>query len=257
VGKAAIGRVTLSARHEAHQTIVEVSDDGRGIDRARLRQRAAELGVADPGAAARDEETLELIFVPGLSTASAATHEAGRGVGMDAVRRSIDAVGGTIEVQSQPGQGTRFTLRLPLTLAIIDGFAVGVAGQVFVLPLGSVVECLDGATDAQAGEGVLDLRGKALPWVRLSRLFSGSASPAARESVVVIHHGGGLAGVAVDALLGECQTVVKPLGPQLRSVPGLAGTTILGDGSVGLVLDLNALLSSRVSALAARQGAAA
>jgi two-component system, chemotaxis family, sensor kinase CheA len=254
-GKRRSGRITLSARHEAHQTVVEVADDGRGIDRTRLRQRAVELGIVDPNAALHDEEIIELIFAPGLSTASEATHEAGRGVGMDAVRRSIDAVGGTIEVHSAPGQGTRFTLRLPLTLAIIDGFAVGVAGQVYVLPLGSVVECLDGNGAVASGEGVLNLRGKALPWVRLSQLFSRSARPAARESVVVIHHGGGLAGVAVDSLLGECQSVIKPLGPQLRGVAGLAGTTILGDGRVGLVLDLSALLSSRVAEVSGRAAA--
>jgi two-component system chemotaxis sensor kinase CheA len=245
-GKEAVGRIALSARQEGAQIVVEVSDDGEGVDVEAVRRRARTLGLADDPDALGQDELLELVFHPGFSTQDEATLAAGRGVGMDAVRRSIEAAGGSVSLSSVGGSGTVTMLRLPLTLAIIDGFAVGVGDEVFVLPLAAVVECLDLPVDghyARGGAtGLMSVRGKPLSWVRLGYALALACPPGRRPSVVVVEHAGQRLGLVVDALHGERQAVIKPLARHLRHVPEIAGSTILGDGRIALILDVRALI---------------
>ncbi|MCX7172563.1 MAG: chemotaxis protein CheW, partial [Proteobacteria bacterium] len=187
-----------------------------------------------------DQEIANLIFEAGLSTAEKVTNLSGRGVGMDVVRRNIQALRGTVEVHSQEGIGSRFTIRLPLTLAIIDGFLVGVEQSSFVIPLEMVVECME-LQNATVDRNYLNLRGEVLPFVRLRELFEVGSEKPARENVVVVKAGGRKAGIVVDVLQGEFQTVIKPLGAIFRHLRGIAGSTILGSGEVALILDVQAL----------------
>jgi len=255
-GKGPTGTVTLRAFQDGTGVVVQVADDGRGIDRARVAERAARLGlVSDPGDVG-EKEAARLLLEPGFSTADEVTDISGRGVGLDVVRRNVEALRGTVELETEPGRGTTFTLRLPLTLAIIQGFRVEVAGDVYVVPLDAVAECLDlhgaEAEGHSAGEGVMQLRGHPLPFLRLRRLLRLDGPPPRRECVVVVGQGSQRVGLAVDALLGESQVVIKPLGRALRGMPGLSGSAILGDGRVALILDVPGLLR-----LALRRPAAA
>ena len=187
-----------------------------------------------------------LILAPGFSTAAELTSLSGRGVGMDVVKSSVDALRGSLDIHSAPGQGTTMRLCLPLTLAIIDGFQVGVAGSTFILPLDAVVECIELPASAGA-DGYLDLRGQVLPFLRLRALFGLEGVPPARQNVVVVRFGGRQAGIAVDRLLGECQAVIKPLGPLFERVAGIAGSTILGSGEVALILDVPQLVQRAIA----------
>lgn len=243
-GKEAEGRITLSAVREGATIVVRARDDGRGLDRERIKRRGIELGLIDAEQIPEDRELFELIFQPGFSTSDHASRISGRGVGMDVVRRNVEEVGGVVGVTSEAGAGTEFRIELPLTVAIIDALGVGVGAESYVIPLSAVVECLQlpPGVRRRSASGLLDLRGRPLPYVRLSSLLGASEGGSSREHVVVIQHRGERAGIAVDALLGECQAVVKPLDPRLRSAPGIAGTTIRGDGSVALILDAPALL---------------
>jgi two-component system, chemotaxis family, sensor kinase CheA len=188
------------------------------------------------------------VFEPGFSTAQQVTDVSGRGIGLDVVRRHVDALGGTIEVASRLGQGTTFTLRLPLTLAIIDGLLVSVAGETYVVPLSAVTECLDlPPNELSAGAcGLISLRETALPCLRLRHAFGLAGEATARENVVVVHSEGNASGLVVDELLGERQTVIKPLGLVFKGLPGVAGSTILGNGRVALILDVPSLVRSAV-----------
>ncbi|WP_242342583.1 chemotaxis protein CheA [Anaeromyxobacter terrae] len=244
-GKAPIGTVVLRAFHEAGSMVIQVSDDGAGLDRARIAARAVAQGLAPDAARVSDEEAARLVFEPGFSTADAVTELSGRGVGMDVVRRNVEALRGSVAIRSAPGAGTEITIRVPLTLAIIQGFKVGVAEETFVLPLDSVVECLElpveeSATGAPCG--ILNVRGAPLPYLRLRDHFALGGARPARENVVVVRHGAHTAGVAVDALHGECSTVVKPLGRMFAGVVGVSGSSILGNGRVALTLDVGGLL---------------
>jgi two-component system chemotaxis sensor kinase CheA len=244
-GKDPAGRIVLRALHEAGSMVVQVIDDGRGLDLARIGERAAALGLLDRQAPVGTEEAGRLIFEPGLSTSESVTEISGRGVGMDVVRRNVEGLRGSVTVQTAAGRGTTVTIRVPLTLAIIQGFRVGVADETYILPLEAVVECLElpaAASRTQAPTGVLDLRGRPLPFLRLRDHFGVPGPRPLRENVVVVQHGSASAGVAVDALLGESSTVVKPLGTMFRGIPGLAGSSILGDGRVSLVLDVAGIL---------------
>jgi two-component system chemotaxis sensor kinase CheA len=243
-GKDPVGRLTLRACHDGGSLVVEVEDDGAGFDHARIAWRAAALGLVEDAAQVGEEEIRRLVFEPGLSTSETVTEISGRGVGMDVVRRNVEALRGSVSVESEPGRGTRITIRLPLTLAIIQGFQVAVGEDTYILPLDAVVECLDLPAEERAGEadGVLNLRGRPLPYLRLGRRLGLGAEAAARESVVVVRDGPVMAGLAVDALLGESQTVVKPLGRLFRGVPGVSGSAVLGSGRVALILDVPALL---------------
>lgn len=244
-GKPAQGTLTLTARHETGFVIVEAADDGAGLVREKLLERArGRLGAENPEA--MDDAALQqLIFEPGFSTAREVTNLSGRGVGLDIVRRAVESLRGTIAVRSSPGAGTTFTLRLPLTLAIIEGFGIEAADESYILPLDAIDECVDLAPDQRheaEGTGVLNLRGEALAYLNLETHFGFPASLQQRKKVVVIHHEGRRAGIAVDELLGGCQVVVKPLGTVFRRTTGVAGSAILGTGRVAMVLDIPALL---------------
>lgn len=191
-----------------------------------------------------DYEIDNLIFEPGFSTASAVSNLSGRGVGMDVVRRNIEALRGTVDVQSTEGEGSLMRIRLPLTLAIIDGFLVGVGNAAYVIPLEMMVECIERAAWKNSGEGdYLNLRGEVLPFVSLRELFNRQESPAKRENVVVVRHEGKKVGLVVDRLMGEFQIVIKPLGKIFSQVRGVGGFTILGSGEVALILDVPALIN--------------
>lgn len=242
-GKAARGRLSLNAYHESGSIVIEVSDDGGGLNRERILAKAQERGLVAAGQNVSEAEIFKLIFEPGFSTAAQVSNLSGRGVGMDVVKRNIEALRGSIELESREEAGTTIRIRLPLTLAIIDGFLVEVGTSSFVVPLDMVQECLELARDeARAPRTYLDLRGEVLPLVRLRELLSVSAPPTVRENVVVVHSGGCKAGLVVDRLLGEFQTVIKPLGQLFRHLKGISGSTILGSGDVALILDVQSLV---------------
>ncbi|MDP3653474.1 MAG: chemotaxis protein CheA [Rhodoferax sp.] len=244
-GKAPAGRLVLSARHETGAILIRIEDDGRGINRERVLQRAWNRGLVEPGTVPSDNDIHMLIFEPGFSTAEQVTNLSGRGVGMDVVRRNIEALRGSIRLVSHPGRGLQVDIRLPLTLAIIDGFLVGVGKSKFVLPLESVVEVIKaGERDVQAdasGRHCLELRGAVLPVVRLRTLYSLESAHTERVSVVVVNAPRGQYGIEVEALLGQQQTVIKPLGRLFKTLRGVSGSSILGNGEVALILDVNSL----------------
>jgi two-component system chemotaxis sensor kinase CheA len=247
-GKDPSGKIVLKAFHDSGSIVVEISDDGAGLDHERILWHARRQGIITEGVRLSESETHNLIFQPGFSTADTVSELSGRGVGLDVVRRNVNALSGVIQVASQKGQGTTFTIRLPLTLAIIDGFAVKVDTETYVIPLGSVHECLELPFEKHRSEagGVINLRGEALPYVRLRDLF-GSRGPApAREKIIVVEYQGGRAGLAADELLGEQQAVIKPLGRLFQRISGVSGSTILGNGRVALILDVPALCREAV-----------
>ena len=244
-GKPAQGRLVLSACHESGSILIRITDDGRGINRERVLARAWERGLVEHGVTPPDEDILKLIFEAGFSTAEKVTNLSGRGVGMDVVRRNIEALRGTVMVYSDPGEGSRIEIRLPLTLAIIDGFLVGVGASKFIFPLEAVVEVIEArssvsAPDAQ-GRSVVELRGRVLPVLSMRTLYGLETAEPERISVVVIKAGSHSYGVMVDVLLGQHQTVIKPLGRMFRSLRGMSGSSILGSGEVALILDVNSL----------------
>jgi two-component system chemotaxis sensor kinase CheA len=244
-GKPRCGRVVLSACHDSGGILIRIEDDGRGIRRDKVLAKAIEKGLVPPGATPSDTEIDNLIFEAGFSTADKVTNLSGRGVGMDVVRRNIEGLRGAVRIKSVTGGGTTVEIRLPLTLAIIDGFLVRVGDCSFVIPLDHVIECIDGtaAVSGAANEvtGMLALRDAALPVVHLHRMFGIQGEASQRQSVVVVRNGADKAGLVVDHLLGEFQTVIKPLGKMFRNVRGIAGSTILGSGEVGLILDIASL----------------
>ena len=237
----------LVAYHETGSIVIEVSDDGGGISRQRVRARAVERGIIGPDAELSDHELLMLIFEPGFSTAEAVTQLSGRGVGMDVVKKNIEALRGEIELSSVEGRGTTIRLRMPLTLAIIDGFLVGVGERSFVIPLDMVVECADHApsdSSSVRGTSIVNFRGQPLPLVRLRDHFAlpGTSGTGGRENIVVVEYAGRRAGILVEKLHGEFQTVIKPLSKLFSKVPGVGGSTILGSGEIALILDVPALV---------------
>jgi len=243
-GKDPVATLTLRAFQESGSMVIEVVDDGVGLDRAKIARKAAALGILEDPARATDDEIFRAIFAPGFSTNEVVTDVSGRGVGMDVVRRNVEALRGSVAVASVPGRGTTITLRVPLTLAIIQGFRVRIADQTFILPLDTVVECLELPREesGDAVTGVMNVRSKPLAYLRLRAMFGLAAAAGGRENVVVIRQGLSTAGLAVDALLGESSTVIKPLGPMFRNLPGVAGSSIMGDGRVALILDVGGLI---------------
>ncbi|NPU91138.1 MAG: chemotaxis protein CheA [Gammaproteobacteria bacterium] len=240
-GKPAAGILRLNAYHDSGSIVIEVSDDGAGLDRIRILQKAIERGLVSADQSLSDQEICNLIFEPGFSTAETVTNLSGRGVGMDVVRRNITALRGTVELDTKPGQGTTFRVRMPLTLAIIDGFQVGVEKSSYVVPLDMVLECVE-LNEADSGNAAerdyINLRGEVLPFIRMRDLFAVRGQPPRRENVVVVQYGGNKAGLVVDQLLGEFQTVIKPLGKIFSHVRGISGSTILGNGEVALIIDV-------------------
>ena len=244
-GKPAQGKLTLSACHESGSILIRIHDNGRGIQRDKVLQRAWERGLVEQGVTPPDVDILKLIFEAGFSTAEKVSNLSGRGVGMDVVRRNIEALRGSVTLTSEPGQGSHIELRLPLTLAIIDGFLVGVGPSKFIFPLDAVVEVIETRSTASAvdarGRSVVELRGQVLPVVSLRGLYALDSAEPERSSVVVIRSGGARYGVLVDQLLGQHQTVIKPLGRMFRSLRGMSGSSILGNGEVALIFDVSSL----------------
>jgi two-component system chemotaxis sensor kinase CheA len=249
-GKEPTGTLGLRAFHEAGSIVIQIIDDGAGLDRARITERARSQGLLKPDEEPSDADLFRLIFEPGFSTAERVTELSGRGVGMDVVKRNVEQLRGTITVDTSPGQGTTFTLRLPLTLSIIEGFSVGVGAETYVIPLENVLECVELPREERrlGRTGVLNLRGEPLPYLRLREHFQLGGEPSPRENIVVISHGRGQAGLAVDRLLGQGQTVIKPLGKLCQGLPGVAGSTLLGNGQVALILDVLTLLQQTLKA---------
>jgi two-component system chemotaxis sensor kinase CheA len=239
-GKPARGTVTLNAYHDSGSIVIEVSDDGRGLDREKILAKAVERGLVEAGKHLSDAEVYALIFEPGFSTADVVTNLSGRGVGMDVVKRNITALRGSVTLASVPGRGTTFTVRLPLTLAIIDGFLVVVGNAVFVVPLDMVDECI--TYQGEADRDYTDLRGQVLPFIRLRELFDIPGQPVTRQNIVVVKYAGQKVGLLVDQLVGEAQTVIKPLSRMFEQVKGISGSSILGTGEVALILDVPGLM---------------
>ncbi len=250
VGKPETGRILLSARSEENHIIITVEDDGQGINPDKIRQTAVARGVLDEEAARHlsDDEALDLIFAPGFSTAKKVTELSGRGVGMDVVRTNVERLNGTVRVSSQPGAGTTFELRLPLTLAIMPALMVSVSDQIYAIPLASVMSTLkveSGQISNVLHQGVMTLRDRVLPLLWLSDFFGWENGHQADSCyVVAVRWGDAQVGIVVDGLLGQQDVVVKPLGYQIGDIPGIAGGTIMGDGTVALIVDVPGLVET-------------
>ncbi|MEJ2444938.1 MAG: chemotaxis protein CheA, partial [Exilibacterium sp.] len=244
-GKPAAGKLCLDAYHDSGSIVIEVSDDGAGLNRDRILHKAIEKQLISADQPLDDQEIYNLIFEPGFSTSEQVTNLSGRGVGMDVVKRNITALRGTVDVHSVPGQGTRFRVRMPLTLAIIDGFLVGVEQSSFVVPLEMIIECVELSEANRVnnnGHDYIDLRGEVLPFIRLRELFAVNGRTPRRENIVVVQYAGSKTGLVVDSLMGEFQTVIKPLGNIFNHLRGVSGSTILGNGDVALILDVPGLV---------------
>ena len=246
-GKDETGTITLAASHQGGHIVIEVSDDGRGLNRDKILSKALERGLAVPDNPT-DAQVWDLIFQPGFSTADAVTDLSGRGVGMDVVRRNIQALGGEVQLESKAGNGTRVLIRLPLTLAILDGMTVAVAGETVILPLAYVLEALQPQPEdvrSMAGEGrVLRVRGEYLPILSLSEYYGFGRRTHDDSLVVVVEGDGQKIALEVDELVGQQQVVVKNIENNYRRISGVSGATILGDGRVALIVDIGGLVRS-------------
>ncbi|KAF0223483.1 MAG: two-component system chemotaxis family sensor kinase [Rhodospirillaceae bacterium] len=244
-GKSVSGHLHLAAHHSGAQVLITITDDGKGLDTLRIRARAEENGLIGPGAKLTESELHQLIFSPGFSTATEISNISGRGVGMDVVKRTIDSLRGTVEVTSTPGQGTKVTLRLPLTLAIIDGLLVRVGRGRYVIPLAAVEECVEltAAEDAHSrGRSFLNIREDLVPFLRLRELFASRIAADPYQKVVIVSSGDLRVGLVVDQVIGDHQTVIKSLSALHADVGTFSGATILGDGTVALILDVANLI---------------
>jgi two-component system, chemotaxis family, sensor kinase CheA len=256
-GKSPNAKVLLKAGHQAGHILIQISDDGRGLDCEKILRKAREKGLIEPEATLTETEIFNLIFQPGFSTAEKITDVSGRGVGMDVVRKHVQKLRGRIEVRSTLGQGTTFLMKLPLTLAIIDGLVVAVGSQRYIVPIFAVREMLKPAEDAistvRGREEMAMVRGALLPVIRLHRRFG--VEPRFRnpwESLLIVSENGGKQFcLMVDQLIGKQEVVIKSLGETMRNIPGVAGGAILGDGRVGLILDLEGLFGARTDASSA------
>lgn len=246
-GKDETGTITLAASHQGGHIVIEVSDDGRGLNRDKILSKALERGLSVPDNPT-DAQVWDLIFQPGFSTADAVTDLSGRGVGMDVVRRNIQALGGEVQLESKAGNGTRVLIRLPLTLAILDGMTVAVAGETVILPLAYVLEALQPQPEdvrTMAGEGrVLRVRGEYLPILSLSEYYGFGGRTKDDSLVVVVEGDGQKIALEVDELVGQQQVVVKNIENNYRRISGVSGATILGDGRVSLIVDIGGLVRS-------------
>jgi two-component system chemotaxis sensor kinase CheA len=246
-GKSKAGTVTLSASQAGGEVIISIKDDGRGINRERVRAKAESSGLIQSGQTLSDAELLQLVFAPGFSTAAQITNLSGRGVGMDVVKKTVEALRGTIDIVSLSGEGSTVTLRIPLTLAIIDGLLVRVGSGRYVIPLSAVEECLELSLEEDLrsrGRSFISLRDALVPFLRLRDLFRTGTKPDVHQKVVVISTGTERVGLVVDQIIGDHQTVIKSMSKLHSDVATFSGATILGDGSVALILDVGHLVAA-------------
>ena len=256
-GKPLTATIHLAARHSGASVLVTVTDDGRGIDADAVRRRAVERGLISSEAQLTESQIFALIFEPGFSTAAQVTDVSGRGVGMDVVRQRVESLRGAVEVSSRPGQGTSVTLRLPLTMAIIDGLLVGVGDACFVLPLSITLECIELTRQDIAranGKHIANVRGELVPYIRLREHFHVRSRAPEIEQIMLVETGEGRFGLVVDRVLGNCQTVIKSLGRFYRQVQVVSGATILGNGTVALILDPERLIQDAMREAAHGRG---
>lgn len=253
IGKPRCGTVRLSAKHSGAHVLIRIQDDGAGLDTDAIRAKALERGLIRADAELSDNELHVFIFAPGFSTARSVTNVSGRGVGLDVVKKSIDALRGSVEIGSTKGAGTAITLKLPLTLAIIDGFLTRIGAECFVFPLSLVAECVElPYEDRQKGDNrhlskhLINVRGEIVPYVRLREQFLIKGEPPPVEQVIITGMNGNRVGFVVDHVIGSHQTVIKNLGTFYRDVEGISGATILGDGTVAMILDVTKLVQSAV-----------
>jgi two-component system chemotaxis sensor kinase CheA len=245
-GKSRMGTIKLAARHSGASVLIQVSDDGKGLDREAIRNKAIERGLIAPAQELPDKELYNLIFEPNFSTAKVVTTVSGRGVGMDVVKREIDTLGGSVQLDTLPGKGMTITLKIPLTLAIIEGLLVRIDREFFVIPLSSVDGCIEMTRDELVRRGerrIIEYRDELVPYVSLRSYFASLGEEPAIEQIVIATAHEARVGFVVDQVVGDYQTVIKPLGRMFRDVEGISGATILGDGTVALVLDVNRLSS--------------
>ncbi|WP_143051956.1 chemotaxis protein CheA [Allopseudospirillum japonicum] len=246
-GKPEHGCVSLNAFHDSGHIVIQISDDGRGLDTQKIRAKAERLGLVSTDQHLSHQETLRLIFEAGLSTKEEATNLSGRGVGMDVVKRNIESLRGSVDLESEVGKGTKVSIHLPLTLAIIDGFMVGAGEEAYVLPLANVAECVELHQTSWHVQDrhYVNLRGEVLPYLSLRDFLQKETDrqqQQRRESLVVVRFGRKRAGLIVDALYGELQTVIKPIGKIFQKVHAISGATILGNGEIALILDVQGLI---------------
>ncbi|KAA0125441.1 chemotaxis protein CheA [Methylobacterium sp. P1-11] len=243
--KAATGRITLTAEHVGAQVLVSVRDDGAGLDAARIRAKAEEKGLCAPGAVLTDQQIYQFLFAPGFSTAQEISALSGRGVGMDVVKKTIESLRGTIDIATEPGGGTTVALRLPLTLAIIEGLLIRVGEGRYVIPLAAVEECVELPESERGGRGrdFLNIRGALVPFLRLRSLFGAVGEPDLHQKVIVVAAGEARVGLVADQIIGNHQTVIKSLSKLHADVAAFSGATILGDGTAALIVDVGRLVS--------------
>lgn len=240
LGKASMGRVKLAAEHVGAHVMIRITDDGAGLRLGRIRSRALEKGIIAPETELTDDETFQLVFEPGFSTASQVTAVSGRGVGMDVVKRGVEALRGDIDIQSEPGLGTTVTIKLPLTLAIIDGLLVETGGEMHVIPRTAVVECFEQTREDMQrahGNNVIEVSEKMLPYICLRDRFNIQGDSPPLRQIIMCEANAGIIGIAVDRIVGKYQTVIKPLGDVYSHIQCFSGATILGDGTPALILD--------------------
>lgn len=244
-GKTASGRIEMTAVHSGAQVLVTVRDNGGGLNTARIRAKAEEQGLIAPGTPLSDQEIHQFLFHPGFSTAQTISALSGRGVGMDVVKRTIEAMRGTIDMTTVPGEGTTVTLRLPLTLAIIEGLLIRVGTQRYIIPLSAVEECVElpPADERARGMNFLNVRGDLVPFVRLRRVFGQAGEAEHHPMVIITSTGDGRVGLVADQIIGNHQTVIKSMSKLHADVTMFSGATILGDGSAALILDVPQLLA--------------
>jgi len=246
-GKPEKGTIQLNAYHDSGRIVIQISDDGKGLDPEKIVAKAVAKGLVKQDQVLSKSEIYHLIFEPGLSTKEEASNLSGRGVGMDVVKRNIEALRGSVSVDSELGQGTTVTIHLPLTLAIIDGFMVEARKERYIIPLSMVEECVEMNSDEwqiDDTQHYVNLRGQVLPYLRLGDFFHKNKkhTHTQRESLVVVRFGEAKAGFVVDELHGENQTVIKPLGKLFENLNGIGGATVLGSGDVALILDVQGLI---------------
>jgi two-component system chemotaxis sensor kinase CheA len=248
-GKPEEGTVKLTAEHSGANVLIHIADDGAGIDPEAIRLKAIEQGIITQDDDLTEKELYNLIFAPGFSMAKKVTNVSGRGVGMDVVKRGIDALSGTLEIESKKNEGTVITLKLPLTLAIIDGILVRIADAFFVLPLSAIEECVELTREdirRMHGKNMTHIRGEVVPYIPLRERFKIAGEPPSIEQIIINRIGDGRIGLVVDQVIGQHQTVIKTMGKFYKNIKEVSGATILGDGTVALILDIGQLTQAAI-----------